>query len=470
MPLFPTAANSLRSGAVFAFAAFCATPAFASTERLEAELQALFADGGELQIGELSDAFLRSRYTAEDVVYTSVDGERLHIGSYVVHGDYDEPERVTLEDIRIEDALTDLVLLSIDEVVLNEPSRAVYSHYDAQAGEDYRLGGLTIDQLMVDLSSDAAQALMEETGARGQGRLEVERIYGESLSAEAVGLLELTNLSATGENLEGFGSGSLMLESMRLEELTGLQEKGEEQLGLLLLENMQIDSDQLVGRFDRLRIDGDISDAEAGMQLDAFEIDLERMIAMAPAAERAQMRMASNVLTDGSGQLKLDAGFTGRWEQQEGHSVLGGDSNINIDNAMRLLFDMNVPLILPNNAEPMEAFHDTSLLDAATLLGGDLSLTLSDMGLFSRLVTVGAALEGISEAQLIEQARTQAQGFGMMFGPEVQQVLLGLVTLLEGSAEELEINIDLPAESNLETYTNDPLGVSRQLDVQVETR
>ncbi|CAM3943011.1 hypothetical protein VRRI112168_07210 [Vreelandella rituensis] len=463
--------RSLAGSGLLIAALLATTPALASTERLEAELRALFAEGGELSIGDVSSAMLRSRYTAEDIVFNSAEGERLMIGSYVVDGDYDQPERVTLQDIRVEDSLTELALLQVEEVVLNEPSRAVFPLREAMGGQDFQLGGLEIDQIVVDLDSELAEEFLRDAGVkRGRGRLDIERLYGESLSADAIGLLEINGLAATGEDLEEFGSGSLTLDSLRMEQWSGLENPEVSQLNLLVMENFAIDSDRLVGRLDELRIDGDLTDGEGGMWLEAFEVDLERMIANAPVEERTQLRMASNLLTDGSGTLKLDAAFNGRWEQHNDHSTLGGDSRITLHDAMQLAFGVNLPVVLPENTQPMDAFHDSRLLDAATLLGGDLSLTLSDMGLFSRLVTVGAALEGITEAQMLEQARTQAQGFGMMMGPEVQAVLSGFVALLEGSASELEINATLPPQSNLKTYTDDPLGLPSQLSLQVETR
>ena len=109
-------------------------------------------------------------------------------------------------------------------------------------------------------------------------------------------------------------------------------------------------------------------------------------------------------------------------------------------------------------------------LEDATLLGGDIHLSLANQGLFSRLATLGAAMEGVTEALYVEQVRTQAQGFGMMFGPEIQAVLVGLVDLLEGSAQHLDVRVTLPAQSNVTTYMSDPLGVPGKLSVKVETR
>ena len=55
-------------------------------------------------------------------------------------------------------------------------------------------------------------------------------------------------------------------------------------------------------------------------------------------------------------------------------------------------------------------------------------------------------------------------------GPQVQAVLTGLVALMEGSAEELEVSVTLPGESRLESLADDPLALPERLDMRVETR
>jgi hypothetical protein len=180
--------------------------------------------------------------------------------------------------------------------------------------------------------------------------------------------------------------------------------------------------------------------------------------------------MVSNVLTDGSGDLRLDAAFTGNWAEEGDHSLLTSDSHLTIAEALRLAIDINLPVLLPAGTEPADIFTDDSLLQASSLLGGDIQINLNNQGLFGRLLILGAAMEGISEAQYLNQARTQAQGFGMMFGPEIQAIFTGLVEMMAGTASELAIGITLPAESNLETYTGDPLALPDKLSLQVETR
>ncbi len=464
------AALPLTLPLTFGLAFGIAPLALADAERLEADLRAMFGGYGSVQVGEVSTPLLRSGATAEGFVFEAEDGERLFIDRYVVRGDYDSPDEVTLEGVRIEDALTELVLMSAERIVLGEPSRAVFPLDDSLAPEGFRLASLTIDEIVVDLVSEIARDLFFGTPfSASEGRLTIESLRGESLAHDAIGMLEITGVAGAGENLDELGSGAFTLASLRLEGLSGL-DGGEEQLDSLVMRDFAVESDRLVGSLSQLEIDGDFSDGEGGLRLEDFSIDLAKMIDMAPEEERTQLRMVSNVLTDGSGTLRLDAAFLGNWEEGSDHSRIHSDSHIIAHDALRLLFDIDLPLALPEGTEPVDVFADSDLLEHATLLGGDIRLIIGDEGLFGRLATLGAAMEGVTEAQYLEQARTQAQGFGMMFGPQVQSILMGLVELLEGNASELEIAVGLPAESNLATYTGDPLGLPDKLSFKVETR
>jgi len=440
-------------------------------ERLEADLRTLFGPESEVEIGEVSSALLRSRVTAEDVVFLGEEGERLIIDRYVVSGDYDSPDEVTLEGVRLEDSLSELALLQVERLVLGEPSRAVFPLDDSLAPEDVRIGSLAIDDITLDLASNLAEKLFHDASPHdGQGRVTIARVRGESLSHAAIGRLELSDVAGTGENLGELGAGSFTLGSLALEGLEGADREGEERLDALVLADFAIDSERLVGSLDRLSVDGDFSDGQGGVEIDDFQADLARMIELAPEEERTQLRMASNVLTDGSGQLRLDAAFLGDWEAGDDHSLITSDSQVVVHEALRLLFDVSLPVVLPDGVAPEAVFTDAELLEEATLLGGEIQLTLAEQGLFGRLATLGAAMEGASETQYLEQARTQAEGFGMMFGPEVQQFFLGLVALAEGAAEEVELTVTLPAESQVGTYTDDPLALPDKLSLTVEMR
>lgn len=445
--------------------------AAADAKRLEADLRAMFGAHGTLAIGDVSSALLRSRLSAHDIRFETPEGERLLIDRYVVSGDYDRPDEVTLEGLRLEDALTDFTLMSAERIVLGEPSRAVFALDDALAAEAVRIGSLAIDGIALDLGSELADDLFYATPLYGgQGRLTVDSVRGKSLSGAAIELFEVAGVAGTLSEVDELGSASFTLESLRIEGLTGLDSDGDEQLARLELRGLDLLTDALAASLARLDMDGDFSDGKGGVQVESLFLDLARMIALAPEEERTQLRMISNVLTDGSGELRLDAAFLANWQAQGEHGVLVSDSQLSVRDALRLAFDVRLPLVLPDGVAPADLFADLEWLEAATLLGGDLRLNLADGGLFTRLATLGAAFEGVTEAQYIEQARTQAQGFGMMFGPEVRELLLGLVSLLEGSAEELELRLTLPPESQLASWLDDPLGLPARLQVSVETR
>lgn len=363
----------------FAAALAMAPPALADSGRLEADLQALFAGEGSLEIGEISSALLRSRLTAEDLRFESHDGERLLIDRYIVRGDYDRPDEVTLEGIRLEAFLDEPAVLELERLAVSDPGRAV--------------------------PPDDDEALLEQW---------------------------LSRLTLSGLSLSLDEAPAATLESLRL--------------------------------------DADLEDGSGGLWLEALELDLARMIDQAPADERTQLRMMSNVLTDGSGRLRLDAGFDVDWEERDDHTRFGSEGRIEVEDALGLAHEIQLPLRLPEGLTPAELLADDARLQAATLLGGELRLMLSDDGLFPRLLTLGAAMQGVTESQYLEQARIQAQGFGMMFGPQVQALLEGLVALLEDSAGELEVSVTLPDESRLESLADDPLALPERLDMRVETR
>ena len=445
--------------------------AAADAERFEADLRALFAEGGTLSLGEVSSGMLRSRVSAEDIVFEAQEGERLLIDRYTVSGDYEAPDEVTLEGVRIEDSLSELTLMSAEQIVLGEPSRAVFPLNAELPAEEFYIGTLAVDGVVMELASELAEELFLDTPLQsGQGRVTLDKIRGESIRHDAIDMLELSGVAATLDDMDELGSGSFTLESLRLEELTGLDSQGEEKLASLVVRDFAIEASDLVGSLALLDFDGDFEDGKGGVRLEKAHVDLERMIELVPPEERTTLRMISNVLTDGSGQLHLDATLLGNWQEEGERSVLVSDSQIHVHDALRLLFDVNLPVQLPEGLAPAEAFADPAWLDSATLLGGEIHLNLADLGLFNRLATLGATMEGISEAQYIEQASTQAQGFGMMLGPEVQALLEGLVKLLDGSAEELDLRLTLPSESTLASYAEDPLGAPSKLKVKVETR
>lgn len=363
-------------------------PASADAERLESDLRALVAKHGELSIGDLSTSLLGGETRAEDLRFESLDGETLLIERYVVEGDYEHPDTVTLEGIRVEgieleDApqeLEDDLLLSIGSIVVEAPGSAVPPLDDETLAEQW-FEVMTLDELGLD---------------HPEGRL-----------ASLVGLV----------------------------------------------------------------LDGSFEDGEGGLALEALEVDLNRLILLSPEEERTRMRMASNVLTDGTGQLRLDADFDARWEPEgEQTGWLFSDGELSLRDALVMAIDLESLLALPEGGDVTELMADGTLLEEASLGGGHLVLNLAERGLFARLATLGATMEGVSKAQYLEQARTQAEGFGMMLGPQVRELLNGLVDLMAGGAEELVVTFDLPAEERLEGFAEDPLALPERFAMQVETR
>src|SRR5690554_1100471 len=251
----------------FAAALAMAPPALAESGRLEAELQALFAGEGSLEIGEISSALLRSRLTAEVLRFESHDGERLLIDRYIVRGDYDRPDEVTLEGIRLEAFLDEPAVLELERLAVSDPGRAV--------------------------PPDDDEALLEQW---------------------------LSRLTLSGLSLSLDEAPAATLESLRL--------------------------------------DADLEDGSGGLWLEALELDLARMIDQAPADERTQLRMMSNVLTDGSGRLRLDAGFDVDWEERDDHTRFGSEGRIEVEDALGLAHEVTLPLRLPEGLTPAELLAD----------------------------------------------------------------------------------------------------------------
>lgn len=436
-------------------------------ERLEADLRALFASEGRLEIGEVSAALIRDRVTAQELHFVGPEGQQLWLDRYVVSGDYDSPDEVRLEGIRLETPGRERTQLSAGTLVLDAPSRAVLPLHEESWPAGLRIAGLEVEALAAEF---AGQDLGEGFG-RGDGRVSVERLQATGLSREAIESLELSGLEGEAEGDGEFGGGTVSLGFARVEGLRGLQgEEEERELDRLELRDLVIDSDRLVATLAGLEVDGDLQDGEGGMRLEALELDLARMIALAPEEERTQLRMASNVLTGGSGTLRLDAVSTGRWESEGDATRLFGELDVTAEEAFGWVLDADLPVRLPEGATPAAFLTEMEGLEGVTLLGGRVDATLSDLGLFGRLPVIMAASQGISEAVFLEQARTQAQGFGMMLGPEVEAILTGLVAMMAGEARELSLQLTLPADSELEALSADPLALPERLEMQVQSR
>ncbi|SFU43521.1 hypothetical protein [Halomonas korlensis] len=450
-----------------------ATTASADAQRLEADLRALFADRGELEIGEVSEAMVRNRISAEAIRFESDSGERLLLDRYEVRGDYDSPDSVHLEGLSVLDELTELPLLEVERIVMEEPSRAVFPFHESLHSNEVSIGELQVDNLSADMSTEAARRYLgDELDAEGSGRLEIESLHGVELTPSAIGRLELSGIAGHGEGGSELGTGRFTVGSLVMEGLAGLDQQGDERFDSLDMRELMVESDNLVASLERLVADGSM--AEGGeLRLDALKLDLARMIELAPVDERTQLRMASNVLTDGSGELLMDAVFSGQWETDNGETRLLSDSHIDADNAFRWNLDVDLPVRLPEGVEPeryLAGIEGLDDLEGLTILGGEITNVLSNQGLFGRLAPIMAATQGVSEADFIAQARTQARGFGMMLGPEIGAVLAGLVDMMDGRASELEIRLTLPPDSEIDALSADPLALPVKLSMQVETR
>lgn len=437
------------------------------TERLEADLRALFAEEGTLAIGEVEEALLRDRVTAHDLHYAGPDGQQLWLDRYVVSGDYDRPDEVRIEGIRLETPGREQSRLVAETLLIDAPSRAVLPLHEETWPADVTVGGLTIEALAAEYDAQASG----QAAGKGRGRIAVERLQAEGVSRDALDTLEASGVKGKAAGDDEFGSGTFSLDFARVEGLRGLQGPAEDrELDRLEVHDLNLDFDRLVASLASLEADGDMTDGEGGFRLEALELDLARMIALAPEAERTRLRMLSNVLTDGSGRLRIDADSSGRWESGEAASRLLGEMTLTADGAFGWALDADLPVRLPEGVVPTDYLARMESFEGVTLLGGRIDATLTDLGLFGRLPTIMAASQGVSEAAFLEQARTQAQGFGMMLGPEIEAFFSGLVAMMSGEASELAIALTLPAESELEALSADPLALPERLEMRVESR
>ncbi|MFG6177119.1 hypothetical protein ACGTN6_07730 [Halomonas sp. THAF12] len=466
-----------RAAALAAFLAMlpCGL-AQADADRLESDLRARFAEApGELSIGEVSDSLLGGETAAEDLSFVDDDGSKLDVARYVVEGDYERPDAVVMEGLRLERSGSEAGVLTADRVRLDGPGGPLPWPEGPLRDVDFEANELTAEGLRLELeaapvtSSDGKKTLAP-TGP-SSGWLTMERLHATELSRQAIGHLEMSGIEGHGEGLEEMGDGDFTLASLSLEGMRHLHDDGKEPtLDQMTLNDLSIVSDRLVADLARLTYDGDMRDGEGGMRLESLDLDLAQMIELAPPEKRTELRLASNVLTGGSGRLALDAEFDGRWEALGRKSLLNGEGRITAGDAFRWNIDAELPVRLPEGVEPAAYLAEMEDLRGVTLLGGRIDTTLADLGLFGRMPAVMAASRGVSEAEFLDQARTQAKGFGTMLGPEVGALLNGLVDMMVGQAGELTVHLTLPPESDADTLAADPLGLPSKLSMRVETR
>ncbi|UYG06821.1 hypothetical protein [Halomonas sp. M4R1S46] len=462
-----------RGAALAALLLGLSGPALADAERLEADLRALFADTpGELSIGEVSDSLLGGSTTAEDLVFVGDNGDRLRLDRYTVEGDYDRPDEVVMEGLRLEAQNDEPGVISAERLVVGEPSRPLLALHDLPLDGELAAAELTIDGLAMSRETPRTRVEggKEVFLGTATGRLTIEHLYATELSRQAIGRLEMTGIRGSGEQLEDIGDGHFSLASISLAGLRGLDREQEERtLERLELSDLSIEAERLVATLERLRLDGDMTDGGGGMWLESLELDLARMVELAPENEQTQLRMASNVLTGGSGRLTVDAAFDGEWQTVGPESLLTGESRITAGDAFRWTIDTELPVRLPEGVEPSTYLAEMNSLEGVTLLGGEIETTLTELGLFGRMPAVMAASRGVSEADFLAQARTQAKGFGTMLGAEFGAILDGVVDMMEGKASELVIHLSLPAETGMDKLADDPLMLPSKLSMRVET-
>ena len=446
----------------------------ADAERLEADLEALFAERpGELTIGDVSESMLGGETRADNIEYVSEQGERLRIDRYVVEGDYDDPDQVLMEGIRMADEQGDEAgTIEVQRLVATGPSRSVLSLEDWLTdleAEQMVVEGLSVERrgsVVFDDTTQPARTLRNP-------RLAIENLELESLSPQHIGSLVARNISGSAEAIEDLGDGEFSLASLDLQGLHDLNSQQEARADRVELEDLDISAEGLSTTLERLLIDSDMTDGAGGLWLESMNLDLARMIELAPADERTRLRMMSNVLTGGSGQLTLDAAFDGQWEDEgDNRALLISESRVTAGEAFRWTFDSETPARMPEGVEPASYLTRLDRLDEVTLLGGEVETTLTDLGLFGRLPAIIATTQGMSEADFLAQARTQAKGLGSMFGPEAARLLGGLVDMMEGKASELIVHLSLPegGEHEVESLANDPLVLPSKLDMKVQTR
>ncbi|OBX34301.1 hypothetical protein A8U91_03354 [Halomonas elongata] len=381
---------------------------------------------------------------------------------------------MVLEGLRVteeEDGQTGTI--TAHRLVVVEPSRPVLSPRGVLA-DGLEAAELTAEELVI---ARSGRTVLDTAGEAPRSvtnpRLTVERLHVRDLAPDTIGSLEATDIAGSGEAFGEIGDGEFTLGALNIEGLHDLKSQTEARADRVELKNLDIEAQRLVATLERLLVDGDMADGAGGLWLESLDLDLARMIELAPAEKRTRLRMMSNVLTGGNGRLTLDAAFDGQWKSlDDSRAMLLGESRVTADDAFRWTFDSETPVRLPEGADPSTYFAEVNGLDDVTLLGGEVETTLTDLGLFGRLPAVIATSQGMSEEEFMAQARTQAKGLGSLFGPEFATLFGGLVDMMEGKASELVVHFTLPEgdEQELDALADDPLVLPSKLSMQVHTR
>lgn len=319
----------------------------------------------------------------------------------------------------------------------------------------------------------AEEKALGSSGATISGQVSVDDFQATGFSQNAIDSLTINGLEGNTENVDEIGSGTFSVGSVLVKGLRNLQDSDELEVDRLELRDLDLDFDQLIASLATLDFDTGTANHDNRFTLEALALDLDHLIAQAPKDDRTPLRTVSNLLTNGSGVLRMDAETAGRWESGDTTTRLIGTSHISADDAFGWTVETDLTVRLPEG-EALEAFlaekNVVANMQDVTLLGGNIEMTLAEEGLLERLPASLAATQGITEAQLMDQAHTQADGYGQMYGPEVKKIATGLLAMMEGEASALDIHLTVPAENNLEMLSSDPLALPEKFDMKVERR
>lgn len=436
----------------------------ADAEQLEQDLRTQLSSQGELKVAKVSDSFLGGTTTAEQVRLVDEEGGTTTIGKYIVKGDYEDPDEVILEGVNM---VQDQATLTMERMTFTSPGQAVLDLEDLPYTAENPLKGMSLKGLVLDQSQGAVD-LDLPFGVAG-GRIELDELSASDLSEQAIGSLTLSGLSATSDDFGDIGAGTIVLPSLTFSGLTGI-DTDKPTVDSFELKDLDITTDKLVMTLGHLVSEGDLADGKFSGNMEALSLNLGKMIELAPVDERTNLRMLSNVLTGGSGQLDLDAKMDGSWRAQGANGQLDSQFEMTATDALRFGLDAGIPLTLPKGAEPAEYFANLEDWTELDTQGGDMTLTLSNLGAFERIAPVAATLMGVSENEWLEQIRTQAKGMSTMMGPEIGAVLSGLVQMMDGKAKDMTVSLALPPSAEAPKLAQDPLGLPAAMQMQVNVK
>lgn len=458
----------------------------ADSERLEAGLRDMFAsEAGELTIDKISDSLFGGTSTAEGLVYTEPSVGTLRIDRYVVKGDFDSPDKVTVDGMTFELRDSEANALSAARLTLTKPDRAVVDLSQLADGElELSADSVLFDSLAFVANEQTAGSDTDFTQLLEDfiGRLELDTLEFRQVSEDDFDGMTLEGLSAEFEKLQQLGAGKASLEQLVMNGLNVPDMASDSHLDMedidevpsitdMTLKALDIDSEGLVASLESMTSDQDWSDGQTGTTINNLVVDLGRVIEMMPADERTNARMMSNMLTGGSNVLTLNAEGSGSLEAlSDGKADYQVEGRIKVADALSLDSMIGLVLLTPEGVDVADHVMqiEQGNLELLDFESGKARLGLVNKGVFNRIPAVAATVQGISESEFIDQARTQAKGMGNMFGPQASEVLLGLVNMMDGKANQMNVSVTLPSMQELETEVEDPLGLPQKLSMKVD--